>query len=173
MTRQHRDRFSIKATCISCNHSCHGNLIYLVTSIALALDRLVRFINKFQVDLSMTGGEWNGQWTRLNAPSCIHLITYIINHNNIISFILLFFYSCPFLCQGENVKKGYRLAMLLTSRIPCENNFTVMQRLQKRVPVDHSIVPIERNINEESFLSERTLQKVSYEKKVPMAESYL
>lgn len=116
---EHRDRFLIKATCTSCNHSCRENLIYLVASIALALDRLVRFINKFQVDLSVTGGEWNGVWTMDPTESTryrdrgVRLITYIINHNNTVSFILIFLHSI-FLLQRENPKK-YRLAMLLTS----------------------------------------------------------
>ena len=63
----------------------------------MARDRLVRFINKFQVDLSVTGGEWNGvdngpDWTHASLwPMYNRLITYIINHNNIISFILLSF----------------------------------------------------------------------------------
>lgn len=119
---EHRDRFPIRATCTSCNHSCRENLIYLVASIALALDRLVRFINKFQVDLSVTGGEWNGVWTMDPTESTRHrvrLITYIINHNNTISFILVFF-ALHFSVTEREPKKSiaWQCYLLLENILP-------------------------------------------------------
>lgn len=104
--------------------------------------------------------------TEPTRDRCIWLITYIINHNNIISFIHL-----PF---STRVHFFVRAQKSIAWQCYVLRQYLVRATLYYCAEIvekghGYSIVPIERNINEENFLSERTI----YSKKLPMKKRYL